>query len=175
MGIGTLRRHYEAEGAATTAPSTPQPVVEQHAEGNTEVERLTSANASLIEQAQHWKAEAVALGWEKPGSEDDTDAVAIAEQKVAYFEAELENWRATLESRKAERDAEADKAEDGEQEKAGDEGNTPEDQPELDYPARSAKTAEWVAFAEKHPTDPPLDLTPRTGLRDAIAAHYLGE
>ena len=42
-------------------------------------------------------------------------------------------------------------------------------------PARSAKTADWVAYAEANPTDPPIDLTERKGLRDEIAAHYLGE
>lgn len=152
MGIGTLRRHYEAEGAArAVAPSTPQPVVEQHAEGTDEVRelraevaRLTSANASLIEQARVWKAEAVALGWEKPQAENAQ--------------------------------------ENGAQEPGGDDKTEAEGEPQaedaaeaLDYPARSAKTAEWVAFAEDHPTDPPLDLTPRSGLRDIIVAHYLSE
>lgn len=42
-------------------------------------------------------------------------------------------------------------------------------------PARSAKTADWVAYAEANPTEPPIDLTERKGLRDEIAAHYLGE
>lgn len=42
-------------------------------------------------------------------------------------------------------------------------------------PARSAKTAAWVEYAEANPTDPPIDLTERKGLRDEIAAHYLGE
>lgn len=40
-------------------------------------------------------------------------------------------------------------------------------------PSRTASTATWIAYAENHPTDPPLDLTPRKGLRDLIAAHYI--
>lgn len=46
---------------------------------------------------------------------------------------------------------------------------------EAEPPARSAKTADWVEYAEANPTDPPIDLTERKGLRDEIAAHYLGE
>lgn len=47
------------------------------------------------------------------------------------------------------------------------------DTPSEPLPGRTASTATWVAYAENHPTDPPLDLTPRKGLRDLIAAHYI--
>lgn len=152
MGIGTLRRHHEAGGAAReVAPSTLDPVVEQHAEGadevrelRAEVARLTSANASLIEQARLWKAEAVALGWEKPQAENAPESDAQGQP-------------------------EGNDGEQAEVESEGDGGNIPE------TPARSAKTAAWVEYAEANPTDPPLNLTPRSGLRDIIVAHYLGE
>ncbi len=39
--------------------------------------------------------------------------------------------------------------------------------------ARSEKTSDWVTYAQNNPTDPPVDLTPQSGLRDAIADHYL--
>lgn len=145
MSTGTLRRHYrQTAGAANTAPASSRPVAEQP-QGNDETEalraevaRLTGANASLIEQARHWKAEAVALGWEKPERENDGEKAAEGQ----------------------------------------DEGNQPEP-PASDElpepPARSAKTAEWVDYAEANPLDPPLDLTARPGLRDEIAAAYLHE
>lgn len=147
MGIGTLRRHYEEEGVAEeVTPSAPHPVVEQHAEGTdearelrAEVARLTSANASLVEQARRWKAEAVALGWEKPQAENTPENGAEGQPEGDEGEA------------------------------TGDGGELPEP------PARSAKTAEWVAYAEDNPLNPPLDLTPRSGLRDEIVAAYLSE
>lgn len=132
--------------AEEVTPSTPHLVVEQHAEGTdearelrAEVARLTSANASLVEQARRWKAEAVTLGWEKPQAEN-------APENGAEGQPEGDEGEAT-----------------------GDGGDLPEP------PARSAKTADWVAYAEDHPLNPPLDLTPRSGLRDEIVAAYLSE
>lgn len=57
------------------------------------------------------------------------------------------------------------------------EGNTPAAPPkhgDLDQPARTASTDAWIAYAELDPSGIPFDLTKRTGLRDEIAAHYLG-
>lgn len=135
MSTGTLRRHYR-EAAGRKNPAAARPVVEQpkgiEAELRAEVDRLTAANESIKTQAAKWKDEAVALGWEKPSSDDGEV--------------------------------------NGEQPEANTDGG---DLPEP--PARSAKTADWVEYAEANPTDPPIDLTERKGLRDEIAAHYLGE
>lgn len=45
---------------------------------------------------------------------------------------------------------------------------------DLERPGSSGSTADWVAYAQADPNGAPLDLTARPGLRDAIAAHYLG-
>lgn len=46
---------------------------------------------------------------------------------------------------------------------------------DLDRPAKGASTDVWVAYAEADPQGHGLDLTPRPGLRDVVAKHYLGE
>lgn len=45
---------------------------------------------------------------------------------------------------------------------------------ELERPARTASTEAWVAYAAADTEETGLDLTPRAGLRDEIAEHYLG-
>lgn len=149
MSTGTLRRHYRQAAGASNTPAAARQVVEQpkgiEAELRAEIDRLTAANESIKTQAAKWKDEAVALGWEKPSS--DSDDEATGEQPEAAGD----------ESAEHQAEANAD----------------PDDLPEP--PARSAKTADWVAYAEANPTDPPIDLTERKGLRDEIAAHYLGE
>lgn len=44
---------------------------------------------------------------------------------------------------------------------------------DLTLPLRMASTADWIAYANADPSGPPFDVTPVTGLRDKIAAHYL--
>lgn len=154
MSTGTLRRHYRQAAGAKT-PAAARPVAEQpkgiETELRAEVERLTAANTAIAEQAARWKAEAVALGWVKPQAPEQpeqpqgTEAEVSDEQKLADAEAEMNKVQAEVDASKP----------------------AP--------PARSAKTAEWVAFAESNPLDPPLDLDPRPGLRDEIAGAYLGE
>jgi len=46
---------------------------------------------------------------------------------------------------------------------------------DLERPGKTASTDDWVAYAQADPEGEPFDLTPRTGLRDDIAKHYLGE
>lgn len=148
MSTGTLRRHYRQAAGASNTPAAARPVVEQtkgiEAELRAEIDRLTAANESIKTQAAKWKDEAVALGWEKPSSDDG---------EVNGEQPEADGGKSVEEQPEANADG--------------------DDLPEP--PARSAKTADWVEYAEANPTDPPIDLTERKGLRDEIAAHYLGE
>lgn len=163
MSTGTLRRHYrQTEGAAPAAPSAPGPVAEKHDTGEAaalaaEVDRLTAALEATREQAASWKREAQALGWTKPEkpAESDNGEQAAPESTEAPQAPE----------------AGAQGAEEGE---STEEATATEDAaPEADeLPSRAASTAEWIDYAERHPLDPALDLTPRAGLRDIIADAY---
>lgn len=103
------------------------------------------------------------------------DGLTLTYQGVVY--ARLDGQDDTAEPVGSEEPAPADTAESAHSEPVATEdgGQTapvaPESQDEL--PARMASTAAWIEYAEQHPLDPPLDLSPRTGLRDEIAARYL--
>ncbi len=145
MGLGTLRRYHEGAGEATTSPATPAPVEEQPKDGNNE----------QVAELQ-----------------SEVNRLAAANEAI---KAEAARWKTEALSLGWEKPNAQNAPENGAQEPSeANEEQQPPAEP-LDYPARSAKTAEWVGFAEKHPTTPPLDLTPRPGLRDIIVQHYLGE
>lgn len=149
MSTGTLRRHYrQTSGAPKRALGAARPVVEQK-KGNAELDEAL-AKVAKLEGANKALIEQ-ARRWK-------AEAVALG-----YEPAKSEN----ADEGAAQEQPEGDEANADTTETSG------ETIPET--PARSAKTIEWVEYAEANPTDPPIDLEPRKGLRDEIAAHYLGE
>ena len=114
---------------------------------------------------------------EAAGRKNPAAARPVVEQPKgieAELRAEVDRLTAANESIKTQAakwkdEADGDESAEEQPEANADGGDLPEP------PARSAKTAEWVEYAEANPTDPPIDLTERKGLRDEIAAHYLGE
>lgn len=147
MGIGTLRRHHSAAEVEANAPAPAVPV----SAPNDDAERLR-ADVNKLEGKLNRASEHVAL-WRQRALD------------LGYTDPEPQNA-----------------PEGGTEEPPGEHEQQTEHEAdpiaaarEQDKPSKSAKTAEWVEYAERYPLDPPLDLTARPGLRDEIAAAYSAE
>lgn len=155
MGIGTLRRRHSAAEVEANAPAPAAPV----SAPDIDVERLRADVAKLTEKlgkaGEHvalWKRRALELGYtDQPsenGPENGGQAAPEQPEQPPAPPAEV----------------------------TPDQSDDPIAQARADdMPLKSAKTAEWVDYAERYPLDPPLDLTARPGLRDEIVAAYVTE
>lgn len=156
MGVGTLRRRHGAAGQEVT--TTPRPAVaasasagmtEEHAQLVRDVAKLNDKLAKAGSHVALWKRRALELGYVEADGENTPENGAQTPPEVPPAPVEAEQPPAEADPIAKAR-AEA-------------------------MPPKSAKTAEWVEYAERFPLDTPLDLTARPGLRDEIVAAYMPE
>lgn len=175
MGIGALRRYHPTLDEQLAEEANVSVGDRFNEQGNSSLDGVTTSaevghDASNESNVQHDPE-----GAHEPGSDEaeqreaeaeaERQAEADAQAKAAADEEERQK-AATAEAEKlAAEQVEADKA-------AALEESTKHG--ELERPTRSASGDTWIAYAKADPEGEPFDLTPRSGLRDEIADHYLG-
>jgi hypothetical protein len=185
MGIGTLRRYHKPldnAGVSQEAPAVAPGITDTEAEAAAAAEanaaKLAAEQAAQADRANADEdgAQSVHPIVQEAGGVEDNPATGPATIPAHPEGVESENGTEHEEVQTGvpvtpgTAEGEAANAEATEQAQEAEQAAAAEA-----FPSRGASTADWVAFAESHP-DPsrPLDLSPRTGLRDEIATYYLG-
>lgn len=173
MGIGTLRRyHDDSREVGQTAPSPESEDAAQQTQEDTReaaeaagTVREFDARAIVAERQADLDAALAALQAPEEGASVTDLAQGVQDAAQGLHEAR-EAVQAAIDADTEEREA---KAAEAKTEQAADTKHG-----DLERPAKTASTAAWIDYAKADPKGAPFDLTERPGLRDAIAAHYLG-
>lgn len=196
MGIGSLRRYHKplTNGAAVEAAPEVEPGTTQTPE---EVEAARLANEAKLAEEQQAQADAAnehpnTIAADENAGGAPAESVNPIVQEAGGVEAVNPDdpFPATIpvhpEGVEGENGAEAEDVEvsipvvagtpEGAeaQQEALEQHEENTDHGSVKRPTAQGSTAAWVAYAEADPVAHGLDLTPRTGLRDVIADHYLG-
>jgi len=173
MGIGTLRRYHKPLTVAGAGESSAP--AEGTIDSAAEAEAAAQANAENLALNQQEQANAAN---ERPnttadnaeGAQGEAESVNPIVQEAGGQEAGNEPATVPVHPKgiESENGAEHDEITQGTPVTPGNPHGG------LDVPTRQGSTDSWIAYAQADESGAPFDLTKRTGLRDDLAAHYLG-